>query len=78
MRDQHGNSLDELERRLQALPPEAWDRPVPPPAPWPTEQPELRRSPRGRLSLRPLAAVAASVVLLAAGVGAGLLLAGGR
>jgi hypothetical protein len=28
-------SIEELERRLSALPPEAWDRPVPPPPPWP-------------------------------------------
>ncbi len=67
-------SLDELGRRLQELPREAWDRPVPPPAPWATEQAQPTR---WRLPIwRPLAAVAASLALLAAGLGAGLLLAG--
>lgn len=67
--------LDDLASRLEELPREAWDRPVPPPAPWPVEEtaaPARRR----RLILRPLAAVAASLVLLAAGLGAGLLLSG--
>lgn len=65
-------SLEELGRRLQELPREAWDRPVPPPAPWPAEHPPAHRR---RLILRPLAAAAASVALVAAGLGAGLLLA---
>jgi Anti-sigma-K factor rskA len=30
-------SIEELERQLSALPPEAWDPPVPPPPPWPVE-----------------------------------------
>jgi Anti-sigma-K factor rskA len=42
-------SLEELERRLSALPPEAWDRPVPPPPPWPMETGRAsRRHPRSR------------------------------
>jgi anti-sigma-K factor RskA len=32
-------SLEELERQLSALPPEAWDRPVPPPPPWAMDGP---------------------------------------
>ncbi len=68
-------SLDDLARRLEQLPREAWDRPEPPPAPWPAEERPARR--RGFL-LRPVAAVAASVVLLAAGVAGGLLLGGGE
>jgi anti-sigma-K factor RskA len=67
-------SLDDLERRLQELPREAWDRPVPPPPPWPAE--EVSPARRRRFVLRPLAAVAASVALLAVGLGAGLLLSG--
>jgi anti-sigma-K factor RskA len=67
-------SLEDLERRLQELPREAWDRPVPPPAPWPAEDSPAPR--RRRLILRPLAAAAASVALVAAGLGAGVLLAG--
>jgi hypothetical protein len=77
------SSLDDLERRLEALPREAWERPVPPPAPWPVEEPaprpglrDRRPGPRDRLVVRPLAAAAASLVLLGAGLGAGLLLAG--
>ena len=66
--------LEDLARRLEELPREAWDRPVPPPAPWPAEETLAPARPRRRLILRPLAAVAASLVLLAAGVGAGLLL----
>lgn len=67
-------SLDELARRLEELPREAWDRPVPPPAPWAREQAQPTR---WRLPVwRPLAAVAASLALLAAGLGSGLLLAG--
>lgn len=64
-------SLDDLARRLQELPREAWDRPVPPPPPWPAEEVSPARR---RFVLRPLAAVAASVALLAAGVAAGVLL----
>ncbi len=67
-------SLDELGRRLQELPREAWDRPVPPPAPWASGEAEPIR--RRRPVWRPVAAVAASLALLAAGLGAGLLLAG--
>ena len=47
---------------------------MPPAAPWPPEPAPAPR--RRRLILRPLAAAAASVALLAAGLGAGLLLAG--
>jgi anti-sigma-K factor RskA len=67
-------SLEDLERRLQELPREAWDRPVPPPAPWAAEEAPAPR--RRRLILRPLAAAAASLALVAAGLGTGLLLAG--
>jgi anti-sigma-K factor RskA len=67
-------SRDELERHLERLPKEAWDRPTPPPPPWPAE--ELQPVRRRRLMLRPAAAVLASIVLLALGIGAGILLAG--
>jgi hypothetical protein len=68
-------SLDDLARRLEELPREAWDRPVPPPAPWPAE---AERTRRGRsLVLRPVMAVAASALLLVAGLLAGLALWGG-
>jgi hypothetical protein len=69
-----GMSRDELERHLERLPKEAWDRPTAPPPPWPAEEPQPAR--RRRLVLRPAAALLASVVLLALGIGAGLLLAG--
>jgi len=70
-------SLDDLARRLEELPREAWDRPAPPPAPWPAETEAAAPAPRRRrFVLRPLAAVAATVLLLATGVGAGLLVAG--
>ena len=69
-----GMSRDELERHLEGLPKEAWDRPTAPPPPWPAEEPQPAR--RRRLVLRPAAALLASVVLLALGIGAGLLLAG--
>ena len=65
---------DELERHLERLPQEAWDRPTPPPPPWPAE--EERPARRRRLVLRPVAAVLASLALLAVGIGAGLLLSG--
>lgn len=68
-------SLDDLARRLEELPREAWDRPVPPPAPWPAEE---KRSTQGRrFVLRPVAALAGSAALLAAGLLAGLALWGG-
>ena len=68
-------SMDDIERHLEALPPEAWERPTPPAPPWPAEEP--RRVGRRRwITLRPLAAAAASLVLLGAGTGAGLLLSG--
>lgn len=66
--------LDDLGRRLEELPREAWDRPLPPPAPWTAD--EVQPARRRGLILRPLVAVAASLALLAAGLGAGLLLAG--
>jgi anti-sigma-K factor RskA len=69
-----GMSRDELERHLERLPKEAWDRPTAPPPPWPAEEPQPAR--RRRLVLRPAAAVLASVVLLALGIGAGVLLGG--
>ena len=69
-------SPDDLERHLRELPREGWDRPEPPPAPWPEE--ERRRAPRaGRLVLRPVPAAALSLLLVAVGLGAGLLLGGG-
>lgn len=40
--------LDELARRLEALPPEAWDRPTPPPPPWPETTAEAGEPMRGR------------------------------
>jgi Anti-sigma-K factor rskA len=70
-------SPEDLERHLERLPREAWDRPAPPPPPWPAEEPSGARRRRG-LFLRPLAAGAAALVLLGAGIGAGLLLSGGE
>jgi Anti-sigma-K factor rskA len=68
-------SLDDLARRLEELPREAWDRPAPPPAPWPVEE---QRAARGRrLVLRPVAVLAGSAALVAAGLAAGLALSGG-
>ena len=72
-----GSALQDLERRLEGLPREAWDRPVPPPPPWPGEAVAPRHAARGRLVLRPVAVAVASIALVGAGVGAGLLLAGG-
>jgi Anti-sigma-K factor rskA len=87
-------SIEELERHLSALPREAWERPDPPPPPWPAD-PARRRIAAGRkpaavpvparprrprrpaLVLRPLAAAALSLALVAAGVGTGLLLRSG-
>lgn len=66
-------SHDDIERHLEQLPREAWERPAPPPPPWAEEQRSRRR--RGVL-LRPLPAIALSVALLAVGVGVGLLLGG--
>jgi anti-sigma-K factor RskA len=66
-------SMDDLERHLERLPREAWDRPTPPPPSWPPEE-ERRTRRRGRLVLRPLAAAAVSLVLVGAGIGVGLLL----
>jgi Anti-sigma-K factor rskA len=40
-------SLEELERQLGALPREAWDRPIPPPSPWPADP--VRSARRRRL-----------------------------
>jgi anti-sigma-K factor RskA len=68
-------SLEDLERHLERLPREAWDRPAPPPAPWPAEEAAVTRRRRG-LFLRPVVAAAASIALVAVGVGAGLLLSG--
>ena len=65
--------LDDLERHLEQLPKEAWDRPTPPPPPWPAEEARPARQ-RRRLVLRPVAAALASIALLAAGIGAGVLL----
>ncbi len=69
-------SLDEVVQRLERLPPEAWDRPAPPPAPWPPSQPWRIRTRGFVLRLRPLPAALAAAVLLALGVGAGLLAGG--
>jgi anti-sigma-K factor RskA len=69
-------SLDDLARRLEQLPREAWDRPVPPPAPWPQEEAQ-HTAPRRRLILRPVVAVAASAALVVAGLLGGLALSGG-
>ena len=66
-------SHDDIERHLEQLPREAWERPAPPPPPWAEAQHGRRR--RGVL-LRPLPAIALSVALLAVGVGVGLLLGG--
>jgi anti-sigma-K factor RskA len=71
-----GMSREELERHLERLPRDAWERPTPPPPPWPAED-SPRAAPRRRLVLRPALAALASIVLLALGVGAGLLVAGG-
>jgi hypothetical protein len=65
-------SLEEIERHLSALPPEAWDRPVPPPPPWPADPARPSRR-RRLLVLRPLAAAGALLALFTAGLGAGLL-----
>ncbi|MFN8131325.1 MAG: anti-sigma factor [Solirubrobacteraceae bacterium] len=64
--------------RLAAMPAEAWTPAEPPPldVDIPVE-PEAARRRRPRLSLRPAVAVACSVALLAAGIGAGALIAGG-
>jgi anti-sigma-K factor RskA len=71
-------SIEELERQLSALPPEAWDRPVPPPPPWESRPrahtPAARSARRPLLVLRPLRAALASAALLAAGLAAGLLI----
>lgn len=69
-------SLDDLARRLEELPREAWDRPVPPPPPWPPEKQPSRQG--RRFVLRPVAALAGSAALLAAGLLAGLALWGGN
>ncbi len=55
---------------LDALPPDAWAPPAPPPLRLPTAlaPPPAPRRTRGGLTLRPLLAVAAAVALLAAGV----------
>ena len=68
-------SLDDLGRRLEQLPREAWDRPVPPPPPWGEEAPARSRAGR-RLVLRPAVAALASVALVVAGIAGGLLLSG--
>ena len=65
--------LDDLERHLERLPKEAWDRPAPPPPPWPAEEARPARR-RPRLVLRPVAAALASIALFAVGIGAGFLL----
>jgi hypothetical protein len=60
----------DLIARLEALPPEAWDGgPEPPPLAL-----NLEPSPRRGVTLRPLAAIACAVVLLALGTGLGALL----
>lgn len=68
-------SLEDIERHLERLPREAWDPPRPPPAPWPAEEAPAAWRRRGLL-LRPSAAAVASIALVGAGVGAGVLLAG--
>jgi Anti-sigma-K factor rskA len=81
-------SIEELERRLSALPPEAWDRPLPPPPPWPTgtaapgaarparpARPSPRRPIVDFVRLRlTKSTLAGAVALLAAGFAAGLLI----
>ncbi len=66
--------LASLASRLEALPAEAWDQPSAPPAP-----PHLVAAPRARrgLVLRPVAAVACALVLIAAGLAGGRALDGG-
>jgi anti-sigma-K factor RskA len=59
--------------RLETLPADAWD----PPAPPPLEAAHGETRPRGRIVLRPLAAVACAVALVAAGA-VGALLTGGE
>jgi anti-sigma-K factor RskA len=71
--------LRPLVMRLETLPPEAWEGIAPPPAPvlprpWASR---LRSIGTGRLVVRPALAVAASLVLIAGGVGIGLLAGGG-
>jgi anti-sigma-K factor RskA len=66
--------LRPLIARLEALPREAWEPEAPPPAPG-IRAP--RSHPSRRLVLRPLVAAAASLLLLAAGLGIGLLVADG-
>jgi anti-sigma-K factor RskA len=69
-------SIDEVARRLERLPREAWDRPAPPPAPWPPDQPWRARGRGFSLRLRPLPAALAATALVALGVAAGLLAGG--
>ncbi len=66
--------LDDLARQLERLPEEAWNRPLPPAPPWPVA--DAPQPARRRFALRPLTAAIASAVLVALGLGAGLLLAG--
>lgn len=66
--------LDDLARRLEQLPREAWDRPSPPPAPWPAA---AAVAPQRRPLLRRLLVVSvAAAALLTLGVAVGVLLTG--
>ncbi|HEY6781257.1 MAG TPA: anti-sigma factor [Thermoleophilaceae bacterium] len=68
--------LDELARRLEQLPPDAWERPTPPAAPWPSDAPRPAAArDRRRFALRPASAAVVAVALLAIGVVSGLLIA---
>ncbi len=56
--------------KLEHLPAEAWQDPLPPPL----RMPARRERPKRRLVLRPLVAAACALALLAAGIGLGTLL----
>lgn len=81
-------STDDVVRRLQGLPADAWEPPAAPPlridfgdapasAPAPAAHSGLRAWLAGTLTLRPLAAASLASVLLLVGLAGGLLLGGG-